>query len=58
MSRSYILCSEAYGYPPLMPLATTIRAGNSWTFRDLDTTHDAVVTEPEKATELLPEAVA
>ncbi|MGB0631822.1 MAG: alpha/beta fold hydrolase [Alphaproteobacteria bacterium] len=56
LPRTYILCTEASGPTPFVTLAKTIRTDDSWIFRELKTTHDAMVTEPDAVADLLDEA--
>ena len=58
LPRTYILCTEANGPTPFTTLAKSIRTDETWVFRELNTTHDAMVTEPEAVTELLLEAAS
>ena len=54
--RSYILCTGAPGKTPFMTLADQVRAQAGWTYRELDTTHDAMVTMPAETAAVLIEA--
>lgn len=56
LARTYILCTDASGPTPFMTQAKTIRSDDSWIYRELDTTHDAMVTEPGAVADLLLEA--
>ena len=56
LPRTYILCAGASGPTPFKALAKSIRNDETWVFRELETTHDAMVTEPEKVAALLHEA--
>jgi pimeloyl-ACP methyl ester carboxylesterase len=53
---TYILCAAAPGKTPFMVLADRLRDAPGWTFRELDTTHDAMVTMPVETAGLLMEA--
>jgi len=56
LARTYILCTDASGPTPFMTQAKRIRSDDSWIYRELDTTHDAMVTEPGAVADLLLEA--
>lgn len=55
--RTYILCAAAPAKTPFMVLADRFRDHSDWTYRELDTTHDAMVTMPTETAALLIEAV-
>ena len=54
--RTYVLCAGAPGRTPFMILADRLRDAPGWTYRELDTTHDAMVTMPAETAGLLIEA--
>jgi pimeloyl-ACP methyl ester carboxylesterase len=56
LPRTYILCAAAPGRTPFMVLAERLRGTPGWTSRDLDTTHDAMVTMPAETAGILMEA--
>jgi len=56
VQRTYILCAGAPGRTPFMVLADRLRDAPGWTYRELDTTHDAMVTMPAETAALLIEA--
>ena len=56
LPRTYILCAGAPGRTPFMALAERLRGQPGWTFRELATTHDAMVTMPAETGGLLMEA--
>lgn len=56
LPRTYILCAGAPGKTPFMVLADRLREAPGWTFRELGTTHDAMVTMPAETAGLLIEA--
>ena len=56
LPRTYILCTGSEGETPFMILARRIRNDPSWSYRELPTGHDAMVTMPEETASLLVEA--
>jgi pimeloyl-ACP methyl ester carboxylesterase len=57
IARTYIYCSQpAMG--PFGQFAERARAEAGWRYREIATGHDAMVTEPERLSELLMEAAA
>lgn len=58
LPRTYILCAGAPDRTPFMALAGRLRHDDGWTYRELDTTHDAMVTMPAETAALLMEAAA
>lgn len=57
LPRTYILCTGAPGRTPFMVLADRLRRDDGWTYRELDTTHDSMVTMPSETAALFMEAV-
>ena len=56
LPRTYILCAGAPGRTPFMVLADRLRHDDRWTYRELDTTHDSMVTMPSETAALFMEA--
>lgn len=56
LPRTYILCACAPGRTPFMVLADRLRHDDRWTYRELDTTHDSMVTMPSETAALFMEA--
>ena len=56
LPRTYILCTGAPGRTPFMVLADRLRHDDGWTYRELDTTHDSMVTMPSETAALFMEA--
>lgn len=56
LPKTYILCAGAPGRTPFMALADRLRHDDGWTYRELDTTHDSMVTMPAETAALLIEA--
>lgn len=50
--RTYIHCSNREG-GPFVQFAERFRNDSSWQYREIATGHDAMITEPEKLTDLL-----
>jgi pimeloyl-ACP methyl ester carboxylesterase len=57
LPRTYILCAGAPGRTPFMVLADRLRHDDGWTYRELDTTHDSMVTMPSETAALFMEAI-
>lgn len=56
LPRTYILCTGAPGRTPFMVLSERLRDLPGWTYRELETTHDAMVTMPAETAALFIEA--
>ena len=56
LPRTYILYACASGRTPFMVLANRLRHDDRWTHRELDTTHDSMVTMPSETAALFMEA--
>ena len=57
LPRTYILCAGAPRRTPFMVLADRVRHDEGWIYRELDTTHDSMVTMPRETSALLMEAI-
>ena len=57
LPRTYILCTGSPGKTLFMVLAEKLRASPDWRYRELATSHDAMVTMPNETSKLLMEIV-
>ncbi len=53
LPRTYILCTGSPQQTPFKVLAQSIRSTEDWSYRELDTGHDAMVTMPTETATLL-----
>ena len=56
--RTYIACTRPDGLRPPTPMAQRVQAESGWHYRELATSHDAMVTAPRELAELLLEVAA
>jgi len=56
LPRTYIFCTATEGFP-FAPSAKRAREEAGWHYREIATAHNAMMTAPQKLTELLLELV-